>query len=194
MNFKKVIELAQNDQLPGLDKKDLPLEGEIPGLDTCMACIAGKSKHLPFKVGWERAVRPYEWVHVDFLGPMPEESAGGSKYIWLAVDDATQYTYIKPAACHAEAGTIFREYKAVVETESGGRLAEVMTNNVKELSEGEIGKFCKEWGICISTMVLYHPSSNGVVERHVGMLTETARTMLHDSGLPQRLWLRHSWL
>jgi hypothetical protein len=88
-NFKKVIELAQNDQLPGLDKKDLPPEGEIPGLDTCAACIAGKSKHLPFKVGRERAVRPYERVHVDFLGPMPEESAGGSKYIWLAVDDAT---------------------------------------------------------------------------------------------------------
>jgi hypothetical protein len=93
-NFKKVIELAQNDQLPGLDKKDLPLEGEIPGLDTCAACITGKSKHLPFKVGWERAVRPYEWVHVDFLGPMPEESAGRSKYIWLAVDNATQCTYI----------------------------------------------------------------------------------------------------
>lgn len=28
-NFKKVTELAQSDQLPGLDKKDLPPEGEI---------------------------------------------------------------------------------------------------------------------------------------------------------------------
>ena len=44
-----------------------------------------------------------------------------AKYIWLAVNDATRCTYIKPAAHRAEAGTIFRAYKATVETESGGR-------------------------------------------------------------------------
>lgn len=37
-------------------------------------------------------------------------------------------------------------------------------------------------------MVPYHPASNGVAERMIGVLTSAARAMLHDAGLPKSLW------
>ncbi len=40
----------------------------------------------------------------------------------------------------------------------------------------------------ISTTVPYHPASNGVAERTIGVLTSSVRAMLTDSGLPKSLW------
>jgi len=56
----------------------------------------------------------------------------------------------------------FKTFKAVVENESGKRICEVMTDNARELSMGEMRRFCKAEGIKISTTTPYHPISNGV--------------------------------
>lgn len=53
---------------------------------------------------------------------------------------------------------------------------------------GEMKVYCEWEGICLNTTVLYHPSSNGVAEHVIGILTNSARTMLHISNLPKALW------
>ena len=40
----------------------------------------------------------------------------------------------------------------------------------------------------ISTMVPYHPASNGIAKHTIRVLTSSVRTMLTDSGLPKSLW------
>jgi len=44
--------------------------------------------------------------------------------------------------------------------------------------------------ISANATVLYHPVSNGVAECAIGALTATARAMLHDAGLPKKLWAK----
>ena len=47
---------------------------------------------------------------------------------------------------------------------------------------------CEEAGVKLNTTVPYHPASNGVAERTIGVLTNAVRTMLHNSGPPKTLW------
>jgi len=74
------------------------------------------------------------------------------------------------------------------ENESRKWLREVMTNNARELSMGEMCDICERNGIKLHTTVPYHPALNGVAERAIEVLTAAARAMLHDAGLPQKLW------
>jgi hypothetical protein len=77
------------------------------------------------------------------------------------------------------AGGKWYEYVVVVDDDT--RAVYTMTDNEGELSKGGMRKICEE-GIRLSTTVPYHPASNGIAERTVGVL------MLHDSGLPKFLW------
>jgi transposase InsO family protein len=183
--FKTVVELARKGA-SGMVITDLP--AEIPGLDACAACVAAKSVHLPHKEGRERANEHLGRVHIDVAGPMEVQSAGGKAYEYVVVDDHTRVVYTRPLRLKSEAVDAFRTFKAAAEGESGKRLREVMTDNAGELSKGEMRKICEEEGIRLSTTVPYHPASNGIAERAIGVLTGTVRAMLHDSGLPKFLW------
>jgi len=81
-----------------------------------------------------------------------------------------------------EAPEVFKAFRAATENGSGKWLREVMTDNVCELSMGEMRDICKRNGIKLHMTVLYHPVSNGVAERAIGVLTMAARAMLHNAG------------
>ena len=89
-----------------------------------------------------------------------------------------------------------------MENALGYKLCEVMTDNACELSMGEMRKLCEREGIKLNTTVPYHPASNGVAERAIGVLTNSVRAMLHNSGLPRYLWAEvfntatyvHNWM
>ena len=160
-SFGAVIDLSKSG-VCGMEIKDVPLT--VPSLDSCAACVAGKSVHLPHKVGRTRATEFLERVHIDIAGPMPTPSVGGRRYLYVVVDDYLRGVYTHPLRLRSEAFEAFKIFKASVETELGKKICEVMTDNTGELSMGEMKVFCKSAGIKISTMVLYHPASNGVVE------------------------------
>ena len=95
---------------------------------------------------------------------------------------------MKPLCLKSEAAEAFKSFKAIAENESGKRIREVLMDNVRELSMGEMSRFCETDGIKLNTTVPYHPASNGIAERTIGVLTNAVRTMLHDAGLPKSLW------
>jgi len=61
-------------------------------------------------------------------------------------------------------------------------------DNVHELSIGEMCDICERDSIKLHMTVLYHPALNGVAKRAIGVLTVAAHAMLHDAGLPEKLW------
>jgi transposase InsO family protein len=183
--FKTILELAQMGA-SGMVITDVP--AKIPNLDACAACVAAKSVHLPHQEGRERAKEHLGRVHIDVAGPMEVQSDGGKSYEYIVVDDYTRVVYTRPLRLKSKAVDAFRMYKAAAEGESGKKLREVMTDNAGELSKGEMRKICEEEGIRLSTTVPYHPASNGVAERTIGVLTGAVRAMLHDAGHPKFLW------
>ena len=55
----------------------------------------------------------------------------------------------------------------------GNNLHKVMTDNMCELSMGDMCKLCKHESIKLNMTVLYHPASNGVAEQAIGVLTNS---------------------
>jgi len=170
----------------GIVVTDLP--AKVPGLGACAVCATGKSMHLPHKEGRGQASEYLERVHVDIAGPMPVASAGGRAYLFVVVDDYSGVVYTRPLWQKSEAAEAFKVFEAVAEAESRKRMREVFTDNPRELSMGEMRRVCEESGVKRKTTVRYHPASNGVAERTIGVLTNAVRVMLHDSGLPKSLW------
>jgi len=184
-SFKTVVASAKGGVI-GMQITDLPMK--IPGLDACAACVAARSVHLPHKEGRSRASEYLERVHIDITGPMPVKSAGGREYLYLVVDDYTRAVYVKPLKLKSEAVEAFKAFKAVAENESGKKMREVMTDNARELSMGEMRNICEREGIKLHTTIPRHPASNGVAGRTIGVLTGAVRAMLRDSGLSDMLW------
>jgi len=185
LSFKTIMELAQ-EGASGLEITNIP--ARIPGLDACFACVAAKMVHLPHKEGRSRATKYLEWVYIDIAGPMHIPSAGGRLYLYVAVDDYTCAIYTQPLFLKLDAPEAFKAFRAAAENESRKQLREVMMNNARELSMGEMRDICKCDSIKLCTTVLYHPASNGVAECAIEVLTVAAHAMLHDAGLPQILW------
>ena len=184
-SFKTVMELAKS----GVSRMvitDVP--AMIPGLDACVACVAGKSVHLPHKEGCEQTEEYLGWVHVDIAGPMLVQSAGGKLYEYVAVDNYSRTVYTRPLGAKLEAPEAFKIFKAATENESQKKVQEVMTDNARELCMGEMKEICKTDRIKLRTSVRYSPESNRVTERTIGVLTNSVHAMLRDSGLPKSLW------
>jgi hypothetical protein len=183
--FKTILELEQKG-VSGMVITDIPVK--IPNLDACAACVVVKLVHLPHKEGHEQAKEHLGQVHIDMAGPMEVQSARGKSYEYIVMDNYTCVVYMRPLHLKSEVVDVFWLYKAPAEGESGKKLCEVMTDNAGELSKGEMHKICEEEGIRLSTMVPYHPASNRVAERTIGVLTGAVQAMLHDTGLPKFLW------
>jgi len=144
--------------------------------------------HLPHKEGRGRATEYLERVHIDIAGPMHVPSARGRLYLYVAVDNCTCAVYTRLLFLKLEAPEAFRVFRAAAENKSGRRLREVMTDNTHKLLMGEMCEICERDGIKLHMTVPYHPASNGVAECAIGVLTATARAMLHNAGLPKKLW------
>jgi len=175
--FKTVIALAEN----GADSMvitDLP--AKIPRLDACVACVAAKSAHLPHKEGRERADKKLQHVHIDMAGPISVKSAGGNECDYVVLDDSSRAVYSMPLCLKLEAADAFKTFKAAAENESDNKLREVMTDNARELSMGEMRTICDEEGIRFSTTVPYHPASNGIAERAIGVLTNATCAVVRN--------------
>ena len=144
LSFKTIVEFAPGGA-SGVEIIDLPVR--IPGLDAGSACVAAKMVHLPHKEGRGRATEYLERVHVDIAGPMHVPSAGGRLYLYVAVDDCTRAVYTRPLFLKSEAPEAFRVFRAAAENEYGKQLREVLTDNVRKLSMGEMRDICDRGGI-----------------------------------------------
>ena len=125
-SFKMVINLSKSG-VSSMTLMDVP--AVIPSLNTCTACVAGKSVHLPHKEGYSRATEFLEHVHIDIAGLTPVASSSGCHYIYVVMDDYSCAVYSHLLHLKLEAFDAFKMFKAVVENELGRRIHKVMTNN-----------------------------------------------------------------
>lgn len=77
----------------------------------------------------------------------------------------------------------FKEFKALVENQTGTRIKVLRSDNGGEYTSGGFVDFCGDAGIKREFTVPYDPQQNGVIKRKNWTIVSTVRAMIHNQGL-----------
>ena len=92
------------------------------------------------------------------FGIVPVPSLGGSLYYVRFIDDFSRNTRLYFLKKKSEAFSKFKEYKALVENQTGKKIKVLRTDNGGEFCEKEFEKFYKECGIAQLKQLHIHPN------------------------------------
>ncbi|KAJ4724427.1 Retrovirus-related Pol polyprotein from transposon TNT 1-94 [Melia azedarach] len=104
------------------------------------------------------------------------------------IDDFSRMTWVFIMKHKSEAFKNFRQWKALVENQTGKKIKRLRTDNGLEFCWSEFDEFCKNEGIARHHTVRDTPQQNGVAERMNQTLLERARCMLSNAELTRRFW------
>jgi len=79
--------------------------------------------------------------------------------------------------------------KLLIEVKTAGHVTKVLlSDGGKEFNCEAVQKVLEEHGITHRLTVAYTPEQNGAAEQENRTVVESARSVLHASGLPEELW------
>jgi len=126
--------------------RGLPLTEKPDNL--CEGCILGKQQRESFPSGKSiRAKAPLEIVHSDLCGPMQNPSLAGNQYFLTFIDDFAKKSWVYFLKNKSEVFENFRNFKALVENQSGLCIKVLRTDRGGEYISKEFLRFCRENGI-----------------------------------------------
>ena len=125
---------------------------------------------------------------------MPHQSLGGGLYFVSFIDDLTRKVWAYPIRTKDRVFSIFSEWLAMVENQTGRKLKCLRTDNRGKFKSEEFVKFFRERGIRREYTAPYSSEQNGIAERMNRTIQERVVSMLQHSGLSdgfgQRLYSR----
>jgi len=155
--------------------------------EPCKACILTKTVRVVNRKSPERATAPLQRVHSDFWGPYSVPTLQGNTYMLTFTDDYTRKSWVYLTKSRNQLRTVFLQFKALVELESGHKIKAVRCDNASEYKS--LGALLqKDYGVQFEYTTTYTPEQNGVSERLNRSLISVARAMLLDAKLPIRFW------
>ncbi|HEV7737689.1 MAG TPA: reverse transcriptase domain-containing protein, partial [Chlamydiales bacterium] len=184
VHYDAIKTMAEKGMVEGM-KIDLSLRPP-----ECKYCNLGKQtkKPMPKRRGGSGASKPLEIVNSDITGPEDVPSAGGAKYILNFVDDYTSMTWAYLLKTKDQAASKFKEWRAIVESESGHRIKILRTDNGGEYTSTNFEKYLCETGMKHQLTAPYSSFENGKSERQHRTLMDRARSILAQTGLRTSMW------
>ena len=86
-------------------------------------------------------------MHIDVWGPAQVSSLGGSHYYVTFIDDATRKVWVYFLRQKSDVFQIFKNWKCLVENETGKKLKCLRSNNGGEYCSHEFEYYCSTNGI-----------------------------------------------
>jgi hypothetical protein len=89
----------------------------------CEGCVLGKHPQEKFDKGMsQRASTPLDLIHSDVMGPFPHPSIGKKRFVLIFVDDLPRFTWIYFLRQKFEVFQHLKDFKTLVETQSGKKI------------------------------------------------------------------------
>jgi transposase InsO family protein len=123
------------------------------------------------------------------MGPFPHPSISKASFVLIFVDDFSRFTWIYFLRKKSKVFQHIKDFKALVETQSGKKIKVIRTDNGGDYLNHEIHNLFHEARIHLQHKVPYTLQQNGVAKRKNISLKEMASCMLHSKSLPQRIWV-----
>ncbi|CAI7863410.1 unnamed protein product [Closterium sp. NIES-54] len=175
--------LVKNEMLAGIRVK-----GELDEVLGCPTCMQAKFTHFPFSSSEATAKAPLDEVVMDVVGPL-KLGAAGAEYFLTIVDVYTRMTWVYVLSKKSDvAETVKTDWLPMVERQQDRLVKAIRTDRGGEFLSKEFGLWLKKNGIRHSLTMPYSPAMNGIAERASRTITETARGLLIEAGLPEYFW------
>ena len=126
-------------------------------------------------------------VHSDLTGLFPR-SIHSCKYFVIFFDEYSKKLWVYFMARKSEVYTKFKEWKAMVELQSGQTLQEFQSDNGGEYISDDFKTYLRSNGILHHTSTAYMPQQNGKAEHSIRMILERALSMLCSANLSDGFW------
>ena len=160
----------------------------IDKLEFCEHCVFGKQTRVKFGTATHNTKDILGYIHSDLWGESRVPSLGGARYMLTIIDDYSRRVWSFFIKHKSDAFKTFKEWKIMIENQSGKRIKKLRTDNGLEFLSGEFEALCKSEGIARHYTVPGTPQQNGVAERMNRTILEKVRCMLSSSGLSKSFW------
>ncbi|CAI7876082.1 unnamed protein product [Closterium sp. NIES-53] len=176
-------QLVKNEMVAGIRVKGEP--DEVLG---CPTCMQAKFTCYPFSSSEATAKAPLDEVVMDVVGPL-KLGAAGAEYFLTIVDVYTRMTWVYVLSKKSDvAETVKTDWLPMVERQQDRLVKAIRTDRGGEFLSKEFSLWLKKNGIRHSLTMPYSPGMNGIAERANRTITETARGLLIEAGLPDYFW------
>jgi hypothetical protein len=96
-------------------------------------------------------------IHSDLMGAFPHPSIGKAKHMLTFLDDYSRYTWVFFLGYKFEVFEHLKEFKALVETQSGRKIKALCTDNGVEYFNKDVQNLCLEARIQLQRTIPYTP-------------------------------------
>ncbi|CAI7892573.1 unnamed protein product [Closterium sp. NIES-53] len=142
----------------------------------------------PFASSEATAKAPLDEVVMDVVGPLKLGAVGGEEFLTI-VDVYTRMTWVYALSKKSDvAETVKTDWLPMVERQQDRLEKAIRTDRGGEFLRKELSLWLKKNGITHSLTIPYSPAMNGIAERANRTITETARGLLIEVGLPDKFW------
>ncbi|CAI7764088.1 unnamed protein product [Closterium sp. NIES-53] len=142
----------------------------------CLPCVERRQCATPHSSSFPPTTTPLLTLHMDVWGHARVRGQDHERYFMLVVDNYTRYTTVFPLQSKAD-------------VRSDLQFLRVQSDRGCEFSSSLLEDFCREEGIAQLFTLPASPKQNGIVERHIGLIMEVARTSLIHAAASHFLWL-----
>ncbi|CAI7883833.1 unnamed protein product [Closterium sp. NIES-54] len=172
-------QLVKNEMVAGIRVKGEP--DEVLGCPTCMQT---KFIRYPFSSSEATAKAPLDEVVMDVAGPLKLEAAGAEYFLTIVhVYIRMNWVYVLSKKSDV-AETVKTDWLPMVEWQQDRLVKAICTDRGGEFLSKEFSLWLKKNGIRHSLTMPYSPAMNGIAGRANRTITETARGLLIEAGLP----------
>ncbi|CAI7914531.1 unnamed protein product, partial [Closterium sp. NIES-53] len=176
-------QLVKNEMVSGIRVK-----GEPDEVLACPTCMQAKFTRYPFSSSEATAKAPLDQVVMDVVGPL-KLGAAGAEYFLTIVDVYTCMTWVYVLSNKSDvAETVNTDWLPMVERQQDRLVKTIRTDREGEFLSKEFSLWLKNNGIRHSLTMPYSPAMNGIAEGANRTITETARGLLIEAGLPDYFW------
>ena len=157
-------------------------------LQLCEACCQAKSTRKSFKNFGLKATRVFQIIYADLIGPFPETTPAGYRYVLGITDKYSNFSWIYllklKSDTPATVEKFFRETLTQGFLIKNAEISCMSTDRGSEFMNNELDTFLKQHGVRHQSGPPYTPEFNSIQERMNRTLVEMALAMLYQSGLP----------
>lgn len=126
-----------------------------------------------------------ELLHMDLIGTIQVESLGGKRYVFVAVDDFSRFTWLNYIKEKSDTFDIFEDLCQRLLREKDNVFR---NDDGKKFENANFFEFCAAEVIAHEFSSPITPHQNGVVERNNKSFQETTKVMLYVKHLPYHFW------